>query len=112
MALHESHLPYYPMIRFFEAHALWPSLMVSLLSFQLFGFLYLRQKFQGRAWLPLTGVFATLLLLALITRVSFGALEDGFIRTWSALAAVYGAIVFSALLVSSRHCFRHMEIQS
>jgi hypothetical protein len=112
MALHEAHLPYYPMIRFFEAHALWPSLTVSLLSFQLFGFLYLRQKFHGRAWLPVAGVFATLLLLALVTRVSFGTLEGEFIRTGSALAAVYGAILFSALLAASRHCYRHMEIQS
>jgi hypothetical protein len=112
MALHEAHLPYYPMIRFFEAHALWPSLMVSLLSFQLAGFFYLRQKFHGGAWLPVGGLLLALFLLALTTGLFLGTLDPELIRPKSALAAVYGAALFGALLAASRHCFRNMEIES
>ena len=113
MAMQGAQLPYYPMIRFFEANALWPALVVSLFSFQLLGFLFLRQKFHGRILHPVAGLILVLLFLGIVPGLFVTGQEEGFnIVPSSALTALYGVILFGSLLFSSRYCFRNMEIES
>jgi hypothetical protein len=110
-------LPYYPMIKWYEASIIAPVAVCGLIGFELAMFFILRGRIasEGAAtWRKIAGRLLVVFGMVVIIVLVMGRVADAPITSggWFKHAAWgYAAVAIILSTYASAHCFRHIEIE-